>query len=577
MSQTKLPEENNLQNYYKWLAQDNKPFRITLVEDETLQEPVSFFKPSPSSIGDFGASIMLQQVRPLQVANKAHTNGAHILADMLKGNFTRTTLQKAVHALAGPPEARHSLTADGSKVIRIKSGLKQLGYMMEYTDYCALIAFWSSCSKGLQKMKEGSGSTYQPKTLGAHKILGNIYTDFDTVIPATLYALKNGVKLRNYQGLLGITDPFVLSLGANAKPNVQFVAVVIFPDLYEALLEDFHGFNASADIFGQITKDNLSGHIVAGDHPPEHHPDEQPEDIQENAPEESEATPPMPSKDWAERKPRQTGKTASKPFFLAGMDADTLFEEVLTNPQGYFACDIEGPARISPEVYFLVREGARKPRGEAVERLARVVDLKDALTHSKLAVMEWSRFVSTVDARRHPAGRWLDALLGRRLAFDRANTVDITPDQLGDAPAIVAGLHRPSRDRLGVARLVLRDKVVRYTCAERAAKRAERKEREANRTTRPTGIRVKTKRKTADVLHPQTFRFAEFPMLAIFPAAWLSPVAEPWMAGLFGTPLDPALEQFCGKMPKEWYAELAKVVPTQDAAHAIINVRAMCP
>lgn len=274
-----------------------------------------------------------------------------------------------------------------------------------------------------------------------------------------------------------------------------------------------------------------------------------------------------------ERKVRQRRERVAKlrpEAILAGMDADTLWEEVLTNPSRYFACEVEGPARMTPELRALMREGKAEPaiaKEGTTQRYTRPVELETAIARSKLAVMEWQHFVSTVDSRRHPAKRWLEGLLGRELNFHKADVVDITPDRIGELPGLVAGLHRNYPDRLCVVRVVMRHKVTRYTCVERAERRLKRRGK--------SPMVIKTRQISATRLHRQKFLYAEVPMLAVFPAGWMAAVAEPWMPGLFGTPYDPTLLDFCGTLPKEWWAELAKVIPAKDETLPVLDVRAL--
>lgn len=264
---------------------------------------------------------------------------------------------------------------------------------------------------------------------------------------------------------------------------------------------------------------------------------------------------------------RRTKPKVMPSALLAGMDGDDLWEEVMTHPNGCFTCEVEGPVRISAEVKHLTG-GERAPTDSTTTRCKRTVRLDDSVVRSRLAVMPWADFVATVDARRHPARRELERRLGRQLGFHKADVVDITPDRMGDLPGLVAGLHRPQADRLCVVRLVLRHRVVLPSLSERKALIARERDN--------SPLVIKT-REVDGRLHRQKFRFAKslVPMLAVFPAAWLAETREWYMAGLFGTPYDPALCDFCGDMPQEWREELKSVMPVLHEGRRDIDVRAL--
>ena len=136
-----------------------------------------------------------------------------------------------------------------------------------------------------------------------------------------------------------------------------------------------------------------------------------------------------------------------------------------------------------------------------------------------------------------------------------------------DLAALVAGLHRHDPDRLCVVQVVYRDHFHRPTAMERKAIRAERRDKNP--------LVLKTRELPGKRLHRQRFRFVKPTMLAVFPAGWLAPVAEPWMAGLFGTPYDPTLLEFCDTMPEAWYDGLRKVTPAADPVRPVLDVRAI--
>lgn len=222
---------------------------------------------------------------------------------------------------------------------------------------------------------------------------------------------------------------------------------------------------------------------------------------------------------------------------LLGLDALAVLQKVLTSPDGFFTCEIDATAEILPEYKPPVtvkerRTPSRNIRNQPEE--PRLVDLKEALVRSKIAVMEASRFKHIVDNWRYAGTHLLERMLGRELHFDRVNMVDITPAQIGLVPTIVAGLHRPRRDRLGTARLSL-------------MYRAEGDDEEKLHT------------------------------LVFYPSGWMSPVAEVWMTGLFGTPVDPTLLDFCKTLSPEWWTDLAKVIPPKGVTPPMLDIRTLQP
>jgi len=220
------------------------------------------------------------------------------------------------------------------------------------------------------------------------------------------------------------------------------------------------------------------------------------------------------------------------PALLNGLDATTLLEEVLTNPLGLYQCEVEGPTALEiklPPAPKAPTGRTRGPRG--AKGKPKLLDLEEAAIRSRIAVMEWRQFKLEVEYRRYAAEHRLERLLGRKLHLDRAYTEHIKPEQLGEVPALVAGLHRPQRDRLCVVCLTY---------------------------PKPVGKED-----------------AEPIKLAFFPSFWLKDVTDWWVPGLFGTPHDPALLDFCETMPPEWYAALKSVMPPKADNLDIFDIRAL--
>lgn len=219
-------------------------------------------------------------------------------------------------------------------------------------------------------------------------------------------------------------------------------------------------------------------------------------------------------------------------------EANTLFMEVLTgNPLTF---QTEGALPVLADLPSATESQGRSGKGRE-GREPQPLDALPQVVKSRFVVLAEPLYMAAVDARRSAAKRTIEEVTSEALGYHRRDTINLLPDQLGLVPSIVGGQYGYWRDRLARVRLLNPTVVVQATDEERV-----------KRLKNPLCYKVTVDGKV------QTLQFTDTTpqMVAICPAGWLASPNPWWVAGLFGTPLDPTLLEFCETMPAQWWDKL---------------------
>jgi hypothetical protein len=217
-------------------------------------------------------------------------------------------------------------------------------------------------------------------------------------------------------------------------------------------------------------------------------------------------------------------------------DADTLFEEVLTGRLP-LTFSLDGVPLVVDGLPSATEAGPRTGNRRSKSEPRPLADTLPNVARSQFAVLPEAVYL-LLDARRSAAKRYLEHLLGEPLPYHRRDTVNLLPDQLWAVPAVVSGQYGHWRDRLGRVRVLNPNLLTGVVPRE------------------PLSFRV-TRDGKVDTL---TFADNTPAQLAVCPSGWLRDTTPWWLAGLFGTPLDPTLLDFCPTLPAAWWERLAEVL-----------------
>ena len=250
-----------------------------------------------------------------------------------------------------------------------------------------------------------------------------------------------------------------------------------------------------------------------------------------------------PAEPTAPEEPPVAGARVAKPVLPETVvtpwwqgDADTLFEEVLTGRLP-LTFSLEGVPLVVDGLPSATEAGPRNGKRRSKGEPKPLADTLPDVARSQFAVLPEAVYL-LLDARRSAAKRYLEHLLGEPLPYHRRDTVNLLPDQLWAVPAVVSGQYGHWRDRLGRVRVLNPNLLTGLVPRE------------------PLSFRVTRDGKVVTL----TFADNTPAQLAVCPSGWLRDTTPWWLAGLFGTPLDPTLLDFCPTLPAAWWERLAEVL-----------------